>query len=73
MNLRLTIEKQGSSFVVDCKDWPGSPYIGRGDTMIEAVGSFFHCNQDKLGIEFVVDETAQPDEIRRREQELAKR
>lgn len=73
MNLNLTIAKEGDMFVVDNPSVAGSPYVGRGRTMLEAIGRYFHNNQTELGINFTVDETAQPAEDRRRARELAKR
>lgn len=52
---------------------PGSPTVGRGRTMLEAIGSYFHNHQTELGIEFEVDSTALAAEMRRRSRELNKR
>jgi len=41
--------------------------------MREAIGDFFHANQKDLGIEFDVDASAWPSELRRRRYELSKR
>jgi hypothetical protein len=71
--MKLTIAKEGSHFVVQDKSKSGSPPVGRGRTMLEALGSFFHANQRELHIEFEVDASAQPAEERRRRRELAKR
>jgi hypothetical protein len=71
--MKLTIAKQGKSFVVDDLSRPGSPPVGRGRTMREAVGDYFHQNQTELNIEFEVDPSAQDAENRRRTYELSKR
>lgn len=59
--------------VVDNPAIAGTPYIGRARTIVEAVGWFFLNNQEGLGIDFTVDESAQPAEEERRAQELARR
>lgn len=69
----LTISKEDSQFVVDDRSRPGTPPVGRGRTMKEAIGAYFHANQRELGIEFEVHGTAQQAEISRRRRELAKR
>jgi len=76
MNLKLHITKPQSnldSFEVDDLSRPGSPAVGRGRTMIIAIGDYFHRNQTELGISFEVDPSALPAEMRRRQRELAKR
>jgi hypothetical protein len=71
--MKLTISKHGRRFMVDDPTRTGSPVVGWGRTMLEAIGSYFHGNQDDLNIEFEVDESAQPAEMRRRRRELSKR
>lgn len=71
--MQLTISKQGKHFLVEDKSLTGSPPVGRGRTMAEAVGNFVHVNQRRLDIDFVVDVSAQPAEMRRRYRELRKR
>lgn len=41
--------------------------------MMEAIGRWLHTNQDRLGIKFDVDESAQPAEQSRRRRELKRR
>lgn len=69
----LTITKDGEIFTVDNKKMPGSPGVGRGASMLEAIGSYFHVNQTNLNISFVVDPSAQLVEEQRRVTELKKR
>jgi hypothetical protein len=71
--MKLKISKDGAQFVVDDPTVPGSPVVGRGRTMKEAIGDYFHGNQTKLGLSFDVDETAHPAEMRRRSRELSRR
>lgn len=69
----LTIEKVGSQFTVDEKARPGSPPVGRGRTMLEALGDYVLNNQEHLDVHLEVAETAQAAENRRRARELKKR
>jgi hypothetical protein len=69
----LTISKEGNQFVVDETSRTGSPRVGRGRTMKEAIGDFIHGNQAELGIHLIVAMSAEPAEQRRRKRELAKR
>lgn len=71
--MKLTISKALGRFVVDDTTLPGAPSIGVGRTMKEAIGDFIHVNQKRLEIEFEVDKTARPAEMRRRNRELSKR
>lgn len=70
--MKIKISKY-NQFEVDPVDLPGSPKIGRGRTMLEALGSFLICYQDALNLTIEVDETAKPAEKRRRRRELSKR
>jgi hypothetical protein len=71
--MKLTISKEDALFIVDDPTRPGSPRVGWGRTIKEAIGDFFHGNQTALGIEFEVHGTAQAAEMRRRRRELSKR
>lgn len=71
--MRLTISREGHRFMVDDISRPGSPPVGYGKTMTEAIGAFFHANQTDLGIEFDVHPSAAPAEKRRRARELSRR
>jgi hypothetical protein len=68
--MTLTISKEGKRFVVDDTSRPGTPAVGRGRTMKEAIGDYFHANQLILGVTFDVDESARDAELRRRIREL---
>jgi hypothetical protein len=69
----LKIVKHRGEFVVDDFSRSGSPGTGRGKTIMEAIGNFFHVNQANLNISFIVDDSAMPAERRRRARELSKR
>jgi len=71
--MKLRLSKEGTRFVVDDPAAPGTPTVGRGRTMLEAIGSYFHNHQSELGLSFEVDETALPAETRRRSRELSRR
>ena len=72
--MKLTINKISSRlFSVDDVSRPGSPIVGYGRTIKEAIGDYFHANQNELKIKFVVTESAKPAEMRRRRRELSKR
>ena len=51
----------------------GACKVGRGRTMMAALGSYFHNMQRELNIEIEVDESAQHLEMARRRRELALR
>lgn len=72
-NRKLTISKDGEVFLVEDKTIPGSPPVGRGETMMEAIGSWFHRNQNDIGLEFEVDDSAWADEQARRRHEISSR
>lgn len=73
-SLKISVESENPTvFLVDDPKRAGSPPVGRGATMLEAMGSWLHRNQSELGLSFEVDETAWPYELKRREEELAKR
>jgi hypothetical protein len=69
----LTISKEGEGFVVDNKAMSGAPCVGRGKSMVKAIGDYFINNQTLLGYYFDVDPSAQKAEDKRRKKELAKR
>lgn len=73
MKLKLSIDKVDGIFCVDQPSVSGSPYVGYGRTMMEAIGNYFHNNQSNLDIEFDVKPAVIPTEMRRRKRELAKR
>lgn len=70
----LSITSTEFGFMVKDKFATGSPTVGYGRTMTEAMGSWLRRFQDDLGIEFSLDDEAtQRAEERRRDRELAKR
>lgn len=71
--MKLSIKKEDKLFVVDAPEWSGSPRVGRGRTMLEAIGSWLHNNQDFMDVEFELEGSVQETEQRRRQRELAKR
>jgi hypothetical protein len=71
--MKLTIIKHDDSFEVDDKSAPGMPPVGRGRTMLEAIGSWLHNNQERMGIEFELEGSVVQTEERRRQRELSKR
>lgn len=72
--IKLKIIQHGpDSFEVQPVPAVGACIVGRGTSIIEAIGSYFHHAQEELGIEFVLDKSAVEAEMARREDELAKR
>jgi len=71
--MKLRLSKEDGRFMVDNPKACGSPRVGFGRTIREAIGDYFHGNQKELGIEFDVDKSAWPAELRRRRWELSKR
>lgn len=69
----LTISKEREVFIVDDVTVPGSPPVGRGRTVNEALGEYLRNNQDRLGIKLVVHDSAMPTEMRRRKRLLKNR
>ena len=72
--ITLTISKPSKQmFEVDDNSIPGSPPVGRGRTMKEAIGDWFHNNQSRVDVKYVLHSSAEEAEKRRRRRELAKR
>lgn len=71
MKLQISKNSSGQFEVWDYS--PGSPPVGRGRSMIEAIGSYFHNNQTKLNIHFEVHDTAKKAVMDRFKREVAKR
>lgn len=67
------ISKRLGRFEVDEPTRPGSPPVGRGRTMAEALGDWLKNNQRDLDIFIDVHATAMPAELARRKRELARR
>lgn len=70
---RLTVSKEGDHFLVDNPLECGTPPVGRGRTIKEAIGDWLHTNQSRLGLSFDVVGAARETEERRRHRELRKR
>lgn len=69
----LTISKQTGQYVVDDNSLPGSPAVGRGHTMLTALGDWLIHHQSDLGIAFELTPEAQPAEDARRRRAMASR
>lgn len=59
--------------IVDPVNLTGSPRFGAGPTLLAAYGDFLITYQKELGIEIVVQPTAQRAEKRRRQKAMKKR
>ncbi|MFM0616203.1 hypothetical protein PQR37_19240 [Paraburkholderia nemoris] len=53
--MKIKISKRGTRFEVDPVEMPGSPPVGKGDSMAEALAEFLFFYQARLGIEIEVD------------------
>lgn len=74
MNKRtLTLSREGDHFLVEDRNAPGSPPVGRGRTQMEAMGRWLHNNQTEFGIAFEVDDSAQHAVTEWRKREVGKR
>jgi hypothetical protein len=71
--MKIRISKEGSGFVVDPYAKSGSPSVGRGATMNDALATFLIAYQEELGLDIEVHESAKPAEMRRRRREVNKR
>lgn len=71
--MKVLIRRRGNQFEADPVDLPGSPPVGRGATIIEALGNFLISYQHDLGLEIEVDETAKAAEQQRRSESLSDR
>jgi len=52
---KLTISMEGKKFLVDDLSRPGSPPVGKGRTINEAIGEYVVHNLEALGIELEID------------------
>lgn len=52
--MKVVIKREGDGFCLDPVDKPGSPYVGRGPTLVEAMGNFLSLYKDELGLKFEV-------------------
>lgn len=71
--MKIKISKRGSRFEADPVDLPGSPPVGKGDTITEALGDFLRHYQAELGVQIEVDASAVEAEQKRRSDELEQR
>jgi hypothetical protein len=71
--MKLMVRQQNGRFEVDPVNLTGSPKVGRGATLLEALGDFLILYQGELGLVLDVDASAQAAEQQRREQALAER
>ena len=62
----VRVSKDGSGFVADPIRRPGSPRVGRGNTLLEALGDFLIGYQTELGVVIEIAPTAQEAENERR-------
>lgn len=67
MHLLITYNEALHTFTVDDPEMPGSPAVGRGATMAEALGEWLLQNQHLVHIHLDVDESAQWAEEKRRQ------
>lgn len=71
--MKILIKKVGTKFCVDPVLRSGSPRVGWGSTMDAAMGDFLRAYQEELGIEIVLDASAEPAEKERRRRALSTR
>jgi hypothetical protein len=72
--MKIVIKSHGrGSIKVDPVELPGSPSVGHGKTIEEALGNFLIAYQKELGLDIVVDESAKKAEKKRRRDALAQR
>lgn len=71
--MKVLVRKRGDRFEADPVELPGSPPVGRGGSIEEALGKLLICYQHDLGVEIEVDDTAKADEQRRRVEALSQR
>lgn len=71
--MKVLISKRGEVFEADAVELPGHPAVGRGASMLEALGDFLHHHRAQLGIELEVDATAEDAERARRQAALDQR
>jgi len=63
--MKIKITKGADGFVADPLEFPGSPPVGRGQTLGEALGDFLIFYRDRLGIEIEVDSSIDEPERQR--------
>jgi hypothetical protein len=71
--MRVKISKRGTRFEADPVELPGSPPVGKGASIAEALGDFLIHYQKELGITIEVDATAEQAERERRKNAINQR
>lgn len=71
--MKILISKRGDFLTADPIERSGSPKIGVGRTIEECLGSFLIAYQKEFGLDIEVDDSAKPDEEKRRADALAQR
>lgn len=71
--MKIKISMTPDGFVADPTSEPGSPPVGRGATMAEALGEFLILYQAKLGVTVEIDRSALEAEKSRQDAALAQR
>lgn len=66
MTRKLEIRPEGKRFVCDEPASPGTPYVGRGNTKMEAFGDWFWQHSNQLGFEcdWNAPEPVRPDPVK---------
>jgi hypothetical protein len=62
---KIKVSKPFDEFIVDPVDLPGSPFIGRGESIDKALGDFLWNYAKELGIEIEIEQSAKDGERRR--------
>ena len=52
---KISIERQGDRWVADRFELPGSPFVGRGKTPLEALGALLWVAKHDFGVEYTRD------------------
>jgi hypothetical protein len=72
--MKIVIRERSKGWLeIDPVELPGSPSVGRGNTIEEALGNFLIAYQKELGLDSEVDESAKKAEKKRRKDALAQR
>lgn len=69
--MKVKVSKRGNRFEADPVELPGSPPVGKGDSIMEALGDFLHQYRAELGVEIELDGSARDAEQERRDAALA--
>lgn len=69
--MKVRISKRGTRFEVDPVGMPGSPPVGKGDSVAEALAEFVIFYQTRLGIEIEVDPSVSDAEQQRINEAIA--